>query len=205
MTISPTDRNGGNLTALSRASGRPAGDILDFSANINPLGPPEWLTELITEHTGALKHYPEPYGETATRELADCPGVGSGSILLDNGASELLYAAAPTLDVSRAVIPVPSYVDYAEATDAAGLESVRIPMLAEDDFLLDLEVLSRDLRPGDFVILGQPNNPTGRLVHVEDLITCITGHPTSSSFWMSRSPSSMKPIATPKRPLFTTC
>ena len=34
-----TERHGGNIVKLAAAAGRPAGEILDFSANINPLAP----------------------------------------------------------------------------------------------------------------------------------------------------------------------
>jgi len=39
--------HGGNIRQLAQAGGRLPGEILDFSANINPLGPPEWLRPMI--------------------------------------------------------------------------------------------------------------------------------------------------------------
>ena len=49
-----TERHGGNITKLAAAAGMPAGEILDFSANINPLGPPEWLRPLISSLVSSL-------------------------------------------------------------------------------------------------------------------------------------------------------
>ncbi len=51
-----TERHGGDLRLLAERAGRPAGEILDFSANINPLGPPEGL---------------RPVGDPALQSLID--------------------------------------------------------------------------------------------------------------------------------------
>ena len=40
------------------------GPLLDFSANINPLGLSQKVEEAIREHLGEIAHYPEPYSET---------------------------------------------------------------------------------------------------------------------------------------------
>jgi histidinol-phosphate/aromatic aminotransferase/cobyric acid decarboxylase-like protein len=53
--------HGGNLRGLAEASGKPIiEEIIDFSANLNPLGPPSWLRPLISSRTGTLAHYPDP-------------------------------------------------------------------------------------------------------------------------------------------------
>ena len=51
--------HGGNIHLLSRkiSTARP---ILDFSANINPLGPPSWLRRVISRSLADIVHYPDP-------------------------------------------------------------------------------------------------------------------------------------------------
>ena len=46
--------HGGNLRELARSVGKSEREILDFSANINPLGPPEWLRPLLSAQVAAL-------------------------------------------------------------------------------------------------------------------------------------------------------
>ena len=46
-----TAPHGGNLRALAAQAGCGPENILDFSANINPLGPPPWLRSVVA---GAL-------------------------------------------------------------------------------------------------------------------------------------------------------
>lgn len=55
--------HGGNLRALAEQLESRFDDILDFSANINPLGPPANLSAVINHHLDNLIHYPDPeYG-----------------------------------------------------------------------------------------------------------------------------------------------
>ena len=52
--------HGGNLRALAQQAGRPCEEILDFSASINPLGPPQCLRAVLSRNIESLVHYPDP-------------------------------------------------------------------------------------------------------------------------------------------------
>ena len=54
-----TDGHGGNRNRLAQLAGKAPDEILDFSANINPLGPPDWLRPVISRNLGELVHYPD--------------------------------------------------------------------------------------------------------------------------------------------------
>jgi histidinol-phosphate/aromatic aminotransferase/cobyric acid decarboxylase-like protein len=45
--MAPTDRHGGNLAALARRGGRAESGLLDFSANINPIGAPACVRDAV--------------------------------------------------------------------------------------------------------------------------------------------------------------
>ena len=51
--------HGGNLRKLAESAGVAPSEILDFSASINPLGPPEWLRDEISSAVSSLVHYPD--------------------------------------------------------------------------------------------------------------------------------------------------
>ena len=59
-----SQQHGGNLREL-RATLHDGQDLLDFSASINPLGPPAWLRPVLSAAVSDVRHYPEPYAETA--------------------------------------------------------------------------------------------------------------------------------------------
>jgi len=176
--------HGGNVRRLAEIAGVPPGDLLDFSASINPLGPPGWLREVVLAHLGEVEHYPDPDCSTLVESLSAHYGVDPGRIVVGNGSAEIIAAlprvlAAAIGQAPRAVIPVPTYADYALAAGEAGY-TVEAPALEESrDFALDLEGLGARLRGAEAVFIGRPNNPTGALCPARDLLAVAGGHPRS--------------------------
>lgn len=83
--------HGGDIRRIARAAGRSERDILDFSANINPLGPPEWLQPLINSQISALQHYPDPHCTELVKSVAERYGVSREEVIAGNGSTEILY------------------------------------------------------------------------------------------------------------------
>ena len=164
-----TNRHGGNVKELAALSGRPEEEILDFSANINPLGLPEWFRPLISSKISSIVHYPDPDCSSLVQAFSARHGVRAEEVLFGNGSSEILYLLPRVLEAERAVIPVPAYVDYATASQAAGLKVERVILQEKDGFVLDLRALQTRLQGREIVFLGQPNNPTGLLFDSENL------------------------------------
>jgi cobyric acid synthase CobQ/L-threonine-O-3-phosphate decarboxylase len=172
-------RHGGDLQRAAAISGLDPGDLLDFSANINPLGFPEWLRPLISAEIEMLCHYPQPGAADLVAALAAANSVDPSEVVVANGASELLALLPQVILAKRLLLPVPCYVDYRLAAEQAGLTVVPFVLLKEDNFQLDLKRFEDVLQVGDLVILGQPNNPTGCLTEPDDLLALIKRHPQS--------------------------
>src|SRR3972149_4287020 len=66
--------HGGNLRALGEASGLPPHPILDFSANINPLGLSPGVAQAIRDAIPSVIHYPDPEAHRLRRALATYHG-----------------------------------------------------------------------------------------------------------------------------------
>ncbi len=156
--------HGGNLRKLSIDSGIDENDILDFSANINPLGFPEWLRPLISSRVSDITKYPDPYCEELTTAVAEKYGAGEEAVVAGNGATEILYAIPGIGNFDKAVVPEPAYIDYRRLAEKAGLDVATVQMCEEDDFTLDYQALESTIGVNDLVIIGHPNNPTGRTV-----------------------------------------
>lgn len=165
--------HGGNLYTLARQRGCRIDEILDFSANINPLGPPANLSAVINCHIDNLLHYPDPECGELIKGIGKCWNLAAEKIVVGNGTSELLFQLTGILPVKRAVIPVPSYIDYERAARAAEIPVKRICLDPDNDFVLKPDRLEGELEPGDLVIIGQPNNPTGQLVDRQGLLRLI--------------------------------
>lgn len=180
----PRHQHGGNLTALSQRSGLNSNELVDFSANLNPLGPPEWLRPLISAHTGDLVHYPDPHCTALSQAVAAHFATDPTQVLIGNGASELLHLLIRGLAKTRLVVPVPSYADYEEVAQLHGMSIEHVRLKEDNGFALEIDALNACLADslgiGTLVILGQPNNPTGTLLAVEDLRALALRHPQAT-------------------------
>jgi adenosylcobyric acid synthase len=171
--------HGGNVQQLAAAAGRSEKDLLDFSANINPLGLPEWLRSLVSSRLSSLVHYPDPNCSSLVATFASEFGIAPAEILIGNGSTELLYLLPRAVPRRRAVIPVPSYMDYAKACELAGLIVEKLPLEEAAAFKLDLSALAARLHGDELVFIGQPNNPTGLLVDPDALRRLAYDHPST--------------------------
>ena len=156
--------HGGNLAWASATYGLPPQDFVDFSANINPLGPSPAVLEAIKANLWRVAHYPDPECRELKDALAGHLGVEERCIVVGNGASELIYLLVRVLPRGRAVIPVPTFSEYARAVEAAGGEVKYVFMDPGSGFSLPLEEVKAELvRGAGSLFLCNPNNPTGNL------------------------------------------
>lgn len=172
-----TFEHGGNIHKALREIVDKDKKILDFSANINPLGPPEWLRPLVARELESVVHYPDPECSEFVSEIARNYNISEESVVVGNGTTELLYGILSHIQCKRVVIPVPSYVDYVRAAKIAKREVSLVSLREEDNFEVDFSSLQTHLQPGDLLILGVPNNPTGRLPDRDKLQRCIVENP----------------------------
>ncbi|MDA8442191.1 MAG: threonine-phosphate decarboxylase CobD [Peptococcaceae bacterium] len=149
--------HGGNLRAAAELYGTQ--EFLDFSANINPLGPPQGVFDAIARHTPAIIQYPDPSGHELKLRLSATLGVEPARLLLGNGAVELIYVLAQALRPRRCLLPLPTFSEYARALSAAGSELVYCYLRPDNGFALDPEML--EVEGCDLIVVCNPNNPTG--------------------------------------------
>ena len=131
--------HGGNPPGRHQAA---PDSFIDFSANINPLGPPPWFRQLVNRGLERLIDYPDPGCTELRRAAAHYHGIPEEYVIASNGASEIIFALPRIRRVSGAVIPVPTYGDYRYACIAAGIPVTTIALRPEDEFRLDLNELS---------------------------------------------------------------
>lgn len=132
----------------------PAGH-LDLAVNVHPEPPPGLVTVL----TGLdVTSYPD--ASVARVLLAARHGVEPEEVLLVNGAAEAFWALAHALPPgSRPACVHPSFTAPEAALRSAGHEVTRATRSPDDHFRLDPAAVPDD---ADVVVLGRPDNPTGR-------------------------------------------
>jgi len=172
-------KHGGNRRYLSDAAGISQEELLDFSANINPLGLPEGFRSLISRRIEDVLHYPDPDCAGIISAVSACYGIPREEIILGNGSTEILYALPRALPKARAVIPVPSYADYVTASELAAMMVEKVFLREANDFALEIQDLEKLLHGDEIVFLGQPNNPTGLSCDAETIRATARRHPAS--------------------------
>lgn len=172
--------HGGNLRELASAAALRKEALVDFSANINPLGPPVWLRQMVNRNLDALSAYPDPRCSIFIRAAASFHDVPPENIVPGNGASEIIFALPNLYGIERALIPVPTYGDYQHSCKAAGVPVELLPLPARHSFALDYDEIDASLahKPGvkTAVWIGQPNNPTGKTFDSDRLSVLCKKH-----------------------------
>jgi L-threonine-O-3-phosphate decarboxylase len=130
---------------------------LDFAVNVVPGGPPPQLRERLASALGSIDRYPDE--APATSAVAARHGRSPDEVLVVNGAAEAFWLLAHALRPRRPACIHPSFTEPEAALRAAGAEVVRVQRDPED-FSLDPGVIDP---AADFVVIGNPNNPTGNL------------------------------------------
>ena len=166
-------RHGGQAEALLAHFELPADHRLeDFSANLNPLGPPAWVRDWLTRQLAGLEHYPSTDYAAARQAIATHHHLQPEQVLLTNGGAEAIFLAAALHAGQRAAIITPSFGEYARACRAHRLSFNEIP-LSPLGFSLDIDALLAALSDTDVLFLCRPNNPTATLIDFSTMVVLL--------------------------------
>jgi histidinol-phosphate aminotransferase len=178
LALPPSVHGGLDYAELSRL-GLVPDDVLDFSVNGNPFGPPSGVREVWAQV--ALDRYPDRACLALRATLAERNACSRAQVWVGNGTSELIWLLGLAyLRPGDAVVVVgPTYGEYA----AAGkLMQARVETFAarqEDGFrpAVDaLKALLRGARPR-LTFLCNPNNPTGVYLQRATVETLVAANP----------------------------
>ena len=155
-----------------RALGLKREDLLDFSASISPIGPPDGVWEAIRGVD--LSAYPDPecleLRETIFRHLSTpSREIPLERVLVGNGSTEIFHLLARVYlrggaeGPGTAMLFTPTYGEYAGACRLAGATIVNIEADLQGGFRWDLAAACRLIgaKKPDLIIVCNPNNPTG--------------------------------------------
>ncbi|MDF2524888.1 MAG: threonine-phosphate decarboxylase [Clostridiales bacterium] len=166
--------HGGNIYKASQLYGIKQEDFLDFSANINPLGVPQELREIIIANIDNLVNYPDPECKEVKTQVSRYLDISEENIVIGNGASEVIFLLFEVLRPRTVMIPSPSFSEYAMAAERSETVIKYFELYEQENFKLNIDELIKELDTGiDAVILCNPNNPTSTLISKADLISLV--------------------------------
>ncbi|MDD3192538.1 MAG: pyridoxal phosphate-dependent class II aminotransferase [Oscillospiraceae bacterium] len=142
--------------------GLPAGTVLlDFSANLNPLGMPQAVQDALCRDVRAYQSYPDPQCRELRRAVGQYHGIPAEWVVCGNGAADVIWRLVLNQKPRRALLPAPAFSEYADALESVdcAISYYDLPMakqfVPDDGFL-------KALLPGiDICFFCNPNNPTG--------------------------------------------
>jgi len=146
-----------------RSLGLSADDVLDFSANINPLGVSPRVAQALAEVD--VTRYPDPECLELREALSNATGVEAKNILVGNGSTELIHllAQAYLMLGDNVAILAPTFGEYELACRITGVSPTLAEASESDDFRWNVARICdgmKRLRPR-LAFLCNPNNPTG--------------------------------------------
>jgi threonine-phosphate decarboxylase len=175
MSMAPHDPppvHGGQLRQIAARYEISTERLVDFSANINPAGPPRSVQAAIRralEDPENLTNYPDLEFVELKQAIADYADVQPDNIAVANGFVPLLEAALRSLKIERCLLPIPSFSEYRTALENANIDVTRYRLSPEEDFSYEPDTILRaslDQSCGA-ILLANPQNPAGALCDAE--------------------------------------
>ena len=145
--------------------GKSAYPLVDFSANINPLGVPEILKEAMTEGLEGAHRYPDRFYRDLRRALGEWMGVEADRLVVGNGAMEIIGICISLFE--KIYLPTPTFSEYERIARDLNKEIVTYPM--SHPFRLNADDFIAHMPEGALVILTNPHNPTGYTLSAEEV------------------------------------
>ncbi|MFD1179025.1 threonine-phosphate decarboxylase CobD [Paenibacillus puldeungensis] len=161
--------HGGDLVTASARYGVAADEIADFSANINPLGPPPGLLKVLQDALPEIVHYPDPGHRRLVSLLAERLQVEENAIVIGNGAAENMALALLAFRPERVGIVEPCFSEYRSLSQQLGAKVSSVFGTEERNFKASPDDVERLIQDSDLVFIGQPNNPNGVQYRLDEL------------------------------------
>jgi threonine-phosphate decarboxylase len=156
--------HGGTIYAIAREFGIAPDQLIDFSANINPLGFSPRIKKTLQQNERLILHYPDRSAHDLICELSRYHGIPAHSILAGNGSTELIFLLPRVLQPKRVLLVVPAFSEYETSIRKVSGKIFYFKALETDQFCINAERLLRELRKGyDALYICNPANPTGVL------------------------------------------
>ena len=143
-----------------------AGEVIDFSTNLNPYGPPDFVFSALKEAMLEINTYPDTESRELREQISKKCGCEEEEVLVGAGVSELIQLVALAFVRDRVLMLKHTYGEYEVAAKMMGGTINRIEMPGQRVYP---ERIVEEMKPDDVVFLCNPNNPTGQYLGKNEL------------------------------------
>lgn len=167
-------KHGGNIYRIARQKGLQPDDIIDFSANINPLGYSPRIKKILPRLNTALLNYPDPDAYAFIQALAAYHRLPPEYFLAGNGSTEFIYSLPAETGLKSVLIVTPAFTEYEQSYRHTKVRISFFQAREQHDFNLQQQLLCNELKKGySALYLCNPANPTGMLVRPQTLLKIV--------------------------------
>ena len=139
-------------------------NLLDFSINVNPLGPADAVVEAAARSLQRIGEYPDSQSRELRNALAEKKGLAAEQFVIGNGAADLLFSLVLAEKPQKAMIVIPAFSEYEQALKTVGCEILYHEVKKENNFRLGTDLTEKITSELDFLFLCSPSNPAGQAV-----------------------------------------
>jgi histidinol-phosphate aminotransferase len=156
-----------------------ASGVVRLSSNENPYGPSPAAMQAMTDAFDLAWRYPDEAADALIADIAKLHGVGSDSVILGDGSSEILKlaAAAFTAPGRKLVMADPTFEALGAYTSATGGEIVKVPLDA--NWRHDVAKMAA-VPDAALVYVCNPNNPTASITPKAAVRSLIASVPATT-------------------------
>ncbi|HLB71799.1 MAG TPA: threonine-phosphate decarboxylase CobD [Candidatus Methanoperedens sp.] len=154
--------HGARVQESAETAGKSAGELLDYSVSLNPLGAPK-LNKILAAAYKTIDSYPDNRYPGFKKAAAGYLNIAPENIVPGNGSSELirLFAEVVIEPGDKVGIPFPTFGEYEFQCRLFGAEIEHV----DYGMIMDVEPEGKKA-----IFLCNPNNPTGRLMKHEEIM-----------------------------------
>lgn len=145
------------------------GEVLDFSENVHPFGPPPFVKEQWPDFFPLLSAYPDPEAEPFRSACASFHGLAKEQVKAGNGAAEIFTWLARRYRNKRVLLIEPAFSEYRSTLESEGAQIMEYNLDVRNSWRVELDELRKKSAACDAVYLCNPQNPTGRLLRTDEL------------------------------------
>lgn len=166
--------HGANVEVMATKYGKNPKELIDFSSNINPYKL-EGLSDYIAEGLSKSSNYPDISYTQLRNNIAGYLKCNPDFIIPGNGATEIMYLLMRCLSGPIAILN-PTFSEYERSARLSGIQVVDLYLEKHNTFSLSIETLKDQLTTFESLLICNPNNPTGRVQDIEEILELMATH-----------------------------
>ncbi len=172
--------HGSDIEKIEELYGINKNKIINYSANVNPLGMPKSTKMALIDNINALEAYPDRDNVDIKKSLEKYSNVDLENIIIGNGASEVTKIVFEIINPKKTLIIGPTYSEYEKELKFISDEIEYFLLNEKEEFILNIDKLKNQLEDNfNLLVLCNPNNPTSSLIkrkEIEEIVGFCKEH-----------------------------